>query len=411
MIARTLAAKDASEAEDTSERVLATLAQARDAGRRLGGNRPHGYQRGGVVIRPDEAALIANAADQVLAGASFGSIARHWDRVCPRSQWTGSAVTGLAKRDPATLSDAEAVLLADVRARVATAPPSLRLVDDLTDKTTAAWAATGLIDRREPNGRAWTGQTVRLILANMRNAGLIENTEGTLIKAEWPAIVTEEQWRAVSALVEDKARGRESNSQRWLGPRLFRCGVPGCASDMRNSGTSALNGENVTLYRCRAQGHLSIPAAPVDEFVRATAVAILRRDGADLLAAPVATADTSKLRSEANALRARLTEARNSYADCTIGEADWFAIQDRITPKLNKIELELARTVTRSALTGVADAPDPGAAFLAASPDRQRAMIGEMMDVVISPGKRGRALDLNRVVITEKNAPRADLAA
>ena len=66
--------------------------------------------------------------------------------------------------------------------------------------------------------------------------------------AEWPAIVPEEQWRAVRAVLADPARTTTTGpARKWLGSGLYRCGV----CDATLIGTVVNHRRS---YRCRA-GH------------------------------------------------------------------------------------------------------------------------------------------------------------
>jgi hypothetical protein len=59
--------------------------------------------------------------------------------------------------------------------------------------------------------------------------------------------------------------------------------------------------------------------------------------------------------------------------------------------KLADIQAELSSALIGSPLAGIADAADAGEAFLAADPDRQRAVIAELATVTVMPlgvGKR-----------------------
>ncbi len=87
MIARVLAAKDAEESEQISERVRRQQRQARENGRRHGGGpRPFGWHRDMVVGQPtiyrereSEADLLRKAVDDILAGVPIGQVIREWN--------------------------------------------------------------------------------------------------------------------------------------------------------------------------------------------------------------------------------------------------------------------------------------------------------------------------------------------
>lgn len=212
-IARILAANDAGESEDIGERVIAARTQARAAGKWLGGMRPFGYDRGGMIIREVESQAVRDAVRDVLAGASLRSIADMWTRTAPPTSWTERTVNRLLDRDPATLSDVEAALYQEA-------------VGCVADKETPAEIAVKWVDRPVPiPGARWDGSGVRRVLINPRNAGLMKAATTTdrrpvdpnnVIRAawgrvitddgQWGSIITEDQWRAVRALCADRIK-------------------------------------------------------------------------------------------------------------------------------------------------------------------------------------------------------------
>lgn len=78
MIARMLAAKDAAEADDISERAKRERQQRREQGRWHGGNRPFGWRSDGTTPDDGEHQLIRDAVDALLQGRSLAGVARLW---------------------------------------------------------------------------------------------------------------------------------------------------------------------------------------------------------------------------------------------------------------------------------------------------------------------------------------------
>ena len=75
MVARMLGAAARKESDSTAARIRAQKAQARAAGRFLGGNRAFGWQSDGLTPRPSEADELAAAAQAILSGTSLRSTA------------------------------------------------------------------------------------------------------------------------------------------------------------------------------------------------------------------------------------------------------------------------------------------------------------------------------------------------
>lgn len=86
-VARTIAAWDAAEAERASERIKAAKAQRSANGQWHGGAAPYGYRTENtrLVVNPDEAAQINEAAQRILAGDSLHSIVKDWNDA---GRWT-----------------------------------------------------------------------------------------------------------------------------------------------------------------------------------------------------------------------------------------------------------------------------------------------------------------------------------
>lgn len=159
-IARTLAAQDAGEAEDISERVAREKQQAAASGKWLGGRRPFGFESDGTAIRESEAAVIRDATEAILSGASL-------------------------RRYAAMLNE-----------------------DQVLTST----------------GRQWTPVELRKVLLRPRNAGLMEHRGEVVGEASWPAVVEPDRWRALVAVVHDPARRTQwSSSRRWMLSGLARC--------------------------------------------------------------------------------------------------------------------------------------------------------------------------------------------
>lgn len=110
--------------------------------------------------------------------------------------------------------------------------------------------------------------------------------------AEWPAIVSEEEWRALVSLLTDPSRrtnegGRET---KWLGSSIYKCGVTTgeldaegepvrCGAPLRtapNGGTAMKPYTRRYLYRCTARAHLTVRQDHTDEYVRGVVAETIR---------------------------------------------------------------------------------------------------------------------------------------
>ena len=256
---------------------------------------------------------------------------------------------------------------------------------------TKQWKATIPAPR---GGNGWTPMNIRRILMNPRNAGIVVH-KGTVmdgVRGCWPAIITEDEWRAVSDILgnPDRATYSGSRSLKWLGTNLYGCGV--CGSLMRSAGVSSqgAKGEKRAAYRCKDGLHLSVRAAPVDDAVHATVRALLVKYGVDLIERPTGEDGSAELHQQANALRARLDELEDMLGDGEIDRAGFVRQRERITAKLEGITDRLTARASDSVLSGVADAADPATVYDAQPIERKRAIVDALMTVTVKSGRPGR---------------------
>jgi len=161
--ARIMGAVARQESERKGERVSREAEQAARRGVPRGSRRPFGYEPDRVTVREDEAALIKDAVERVLAGVSLPSIARDWN-------------------------------------------------------------ARGI---STPQGalRGWSGTSVVEVLRNPRIAGLRTYHGEVVSEGAWPAIVDRETFERLQVKIRRSARpGRPA---RRLLSGVARCGLCG----------------------------------------------------------------------------------------------------------------------------------------------------------------------------------------
>jgi site-specific DNA recombinase len=234
-LARLMVAHANLSSRDTSRRIRrARLADA-EAGRPHRGFRAFGYAADGVSVVEEEAALIREAYDRLLAGASGYAVVTDWNR-------------------------------------------------------------RGLLT---PRGRPWKYATFRQVLTNPRVAGLASRqrlpaergvagagdefgkwmvrcrADGSEVLGCWPAIVERARWEAVCAAFSQTARragaGTARNTRKYLLSGLLRCGLCGGAMYGQTHRTSV-------LYVCHGRTNatcrgVSGRAAPLEEHIAQAALA------------------------------------------------------------------------------------------------------------------------------------------
>lgn len=328
-VARTVGAWARFESEHKADRVRRAHEQAAVEGRWRGGARPFGWRldgAGGAVVDAVEAAVVRDATAAVLAGASLGGI------------------------------------VADLNAR------------GIPTSTGGPWNTTSL----------------RQVLTRPRNAGLSELRGEVVGRTGWPVLVPEEQWRAVVAVLSDPGRRRSvSNRARHLLSGIATCGVDGCGRVLRiNSvATRSRSGPRYrTVYRCLTpgRGHVARDTEALDGYVARLVVARLGLpDAAGLFAAPSGGAGQPAA-VEADAVRARLVEAADQYADGVITGAQLARITGRLRERLGVLEAEVAGRVRAGALAGFAGR-DPQVVWDGLSVERRRAVVALLVRVRVLP--------------------------
>lgn len=358
------------EIEQKSERQKRAVVQAARQGKRVGGRRPFGFDADGMTMRPREVAALRKAYDDVLHGVSLGRIAREWNDA------------GL--RTPQTTRGGQ---------------PS-----------------------------RWSSQNIGGTLLNPRYAGLRHHVDEAKFKrinpvrarlasivgpAQWEAIVPEEVWRAVVAVLTDPARAKTGRSVKRMLTGVAHCGV--CDAGVKDLSAcrcqrvhAGANPQKQPTYRCKAaMGHIGRRSEPVDDYVGERVIERLSRDDArDLLVAAEDRPDLPALRSEIAALRRRRRSLARLVADGTLTESEVRQEAADLSGKIAATEAALADTGRASILGPLIDAADVGAAWEALDLERRRAVVAELMEVVLLPPGRGtRTFRPETVVIVPKGSP------
>lgn len=319
-----------------------SLQRAADGRPHSGGPRTVGYDHGMTAVRAHEAALIQEGFSQLLAGASLNSIIRHWNNA-------------------------------------------------------------GL---RTARGTAWSPRSAKIALTNPRYAGLsayqVRNGgKGEVMgQGQWAPIVTPEVYGAAQTILSDPARSTTTDrSRRYLLGGLAICGVCAGGADLIRSG--GMHSKGYHLYRCATRpGHLQRKSAPIDEYVRQVIAERLRLPGAGVTVDSAPGVDQQALKDEAAAIRVRQEEAGDSFADGLITRAQLERITGRLSERLEAIAAAQAAATGGNVLAPLLAQLDPGAAFLAADLDIQRAVIQHLCSVTImGAGLGAKGFNPDSVVI------------
>lgn len=359
-MARVMVAVANKSSRDTARRVARARQRQAEEGQWGGGKRPFGFGPDGVTVDPAEAAEIRRAGDAILAGVSL---------------------------------------------RQVTASLRERKVPTVT-------------------GAAWDTVTVRDMLLRPRNAGLMVYranggrgpraarlyTDADITgKAPWEPIIAEEAWRAVRAILTDPSRRNgPGNVPRWLGSRIYECGVCSNGATMIVSGSTS-HGYRYFRYICREVGHLTRAAPACDEYVGTTITDRLAQpNAADLLVPPDSGNQTAgDLRREVTALRELLNEQARLHARGVIDGQQLAAGSEELRSKLSVAESKLGAMQDMSPLADIAGRPDAAQVWGGLDLGRKRAILRAAVTVTLFPvpperRRGGRYFDHDSVVFDWK---------
>lgn len=274
---------------------------------------------------------------------------------------------------------------------------------------------------RTSTGKQWTQPRVRDVVLRPRNAGLIhhgrvdgrtesrdgrepefqivKDQDGKQVKAAWPAIVTEDEWRAVhSMLVDPSRRTNIANEPKWLLSNIALCGREGYDSKMRATSNlwrqTSKNPKKPRTrranYRCRDNNHLTIDAAKTDEWIRGVVAEMVRDERIVRVLTQGNGEAVAADRERRRQLVLRLEQTERAYDDDVITGQDLKRKRERITAEMDEIDARLASDLQQTSTAKVLNAPDPGQAFLDAPLDVQRAVVRSVLTVTVLPApKRG----------------------
>jgi site-specific DNA recombinase len=324
LIARQLGAYARFESEHHSDRAKRARLQAATEGRWIGGLRPFGYSADGTTVIDAEAEAIRWMAAEVLSGTSLRAIARKLN-------------------------------------------------------------ADGIFTSQ---GRPWTPRAVAWLLRRPRNAGLSQHHGEPVAPARWPAILDEDTWRGVVAVLGDPTRNTTtSRARKWLLSGIALCGV--CQEPVR-SNVAAWGDRRVPSYTCPA-GHVRRQAVELDYFIEAIMIERLSRADAIELLSSDQTDEVAALHAQDAGLRARLDELGRLYGDGVIDALQLASGTASIRTQREQVTVALAAASRDSVLQGVADAEDPEAVWSGLDLSRKRAVIDVLMKITILRTKRGGA--------------------
>lgn len=329
------------ESEHRSERVHSASVQRAQQGRGNGGMRPYGYRRlgGGVYeVIPEEASIIGEMAQRVLAGEAMHSLTRDLNR-----------------RDVATPA----------------------------------------------GGRRWGRFTMRHILMNPTTAGLRHRQGEVIGEAQWPAILDRETWERVQTVLGDPARRGDRKVPRsyLLSGGLAVCGL--CRERLVGN-LNGKDGRKQRRYRCDTPAcrKVSMAADDVEEVVVEAAMTKFDELGVGERMRQRRADREPDTAAEREALERRIVQFEDMLVEGEWSREQFNRANAKAQARLAEIrtaEKTVAAERERATILDESTEPLrerwPGMTF-----DQRRTALALLIDwVEIGPGKPGFRRQLNRI--------------
>jgi DNA invertase Pin-like site-specific DNA recombinase len=294
-----------------------------------GGLRPFGYENDRLTVKADEAALIREAAERLLAGESLRSIALDWN-----------------DRGEDTVS-----------------------------------------------GGLWTSTVIRGVMKSPRIAGLREHNGTVVGAAVWPAIIDEGTHRRLHAILTDPARKLSRAPRKYFLSGILRCGRCGgpLVSRPRTTGKRSYCCP-MTADRSRC-GKTSLLAEELEEIVAEMIFEAIDTNRMAEAIAQRTDGDDDALAAQIAEDREALEQlAKDHYADKLISRAEFLAARDAIEKRLQAGERSRAQVRGIEALTGLPrDGNALRDAWPTLGLDRKQAIVKAAFDrIIIKPVVKGR---------------------
>lgn len=258
--------------------------------------------------------------------------------------------------------------------------------------------------------RPWVWDNVRTVLRNPRYAGFRAHRKEIVGPAKWPAIISEETWRAAQDVFDQRsARTVPRGAQRLL-TAIAVCGA--CSATVHAGGAVG----KYPMYRCSGYltapdrkampsdtPHVSRQALQAEDYVTAVVIERLSRPDAVDLLVDTNRPDVHELRREATALRAKLERHRIDYEDDTFTKAEYLNAKERTLGKIAKIEATLADAGRVDVLGPLVKAGDVRAVWESLPMGHRRMVIDTLMTIRLhSPGRGVRTFRPETVEILWK---------
>lgn len=326
--ARIEGAVAAKESDDKSRRIRRKMAElARNGQGNGGGTRPFGFEADRVTIRPDEAKIVRELAERLLAGETLRS------------------------------------LCADLNAR-------------------------GV---RTSTGGEWVPNVLKRLMRSGRISGQREHRGEIVATAAWPAIIRPEQTTQLRAILDDPARRNLRAPRSYLLKGLLRCGRCGSAlvSRPREDGERRyVCARGPGFAGC---GKTFVLSEPVEQFVtEAVLIALDSPELASAVRGAQDDA-AGVWQERADAVAARLDELAGVYAAGQVTMREWLAAREPLQRQLDEARRHLSRAANTGPVAGIlGTGSELRKRWNQMDIERRHAVIASVLaHVEVGPGRRG----------------------
>jgi len=321
-----------------------SLSEAKEGRPHSGGIRPFGYKydNGTLIIIPEEAALVREAASRVRQDESLAGIC-------------------------------------------------------------ADWQQRGITT---PKGNMWVPTTLRQTLLRRSLAGYREHPVVGTVRANWAPILSEDEWERVQSVLTDPSRlnrGRV-NVRTYLLTGYVFCGL--CDQPLRGGPRSVITGARAYSCRKAAGykgcGRIKRQADPLEKEVAERL--LFRLNSHELrasLAAPDDKADRRE-REEIERTRAKIGQISDDYTDGTFTKEEYLRQKARLQQRLEEVEGRVSHRQSSYTQVPLADEPVRDA-WESHAFDWRRALINVVIEKVIVLPQRVREFDPNTVKVIWKD--------
>lgn len=300
--------------------------------------------------------------------------------------------------------------MGDTPGTLALSHPHADHVRDMADMVLAGSSLLAVTRKLKESGTKfkgrteWTARHVRNILLSPTIAAISVHNGQEVGPAQWPAIVTEDEFRALQGILTDPARKTtQGNEKKWQGSGVYQCGR--CGAKMRVKLTNSVNQQRG--YRCMGCGRVYRAQHHVDGLIDKIILGYLNLPENRLTIIDQSSQggeDVAALVTERGHLVERKNRLGSLFAEGAIDEAQLTAGTTEIGRQVDALDRRITAAREDSPLLElVLGADELEDRWRHLSADKRGQIIDTLIEVTIMPGSRGRRFDPSTIKIEWKS--------